>query len=613
MAMANRPSDTRTDAISDPDGSPFRLLGLTPRAAKDGIASAHALACQRQAASEVSLNWALGKILDPEKRLRYELDYPLDATPEQVETFYSTLSNLVSTDALAVSASFPPLSRANFIAESVIRAPLSGNLLIALINAHAAIDPVKIYDVLRSVRQSAGLPAPSLLGVRNGLLELATRHATTLLTAYDLPSAARALSECARRTRAENDPLRVETLSHLLDAYRSLTAAQRKEASHDVEVAYRALGQVTHHDSPADEIARLETSLGCLVTLSEPLALQSGTQDAKISEAVTCIKDLLAQFTERHDYQTAKHVLDAAIRALAPSALAASELNNVRDVLDRLLIRDAIAALQVEINRSQDDPSIVVREFQHLALDGASSQPAGSLAYAFRHAVERTKLTAFDEYPWALIHQLARRFSAGSPKAAVSLLTGLIDLGEGMSAPSSILSNLRADLASFSPNPLPQADVAESRAPRKRRLVAWAAALPLFAGAALLASYGMGVLPLVHQRTATQDPANGARASELLPPVGKGQRLTREYVRYCKFQEQRLGIVKQHIQAADDMRAYNALVIDYNSRCSDFYYQDEDINAVMVEISANGKMLETDAQRIMATWPWRATSQRPAK
>ncbi len=161
----------------------------------------------------------------------------------------------------------------------------------------------------------------------------------------------------------------------------------------------------------------------------------------------------------------------------------------------------------------------------------------------------------------------------------------------------------------MAPNPRHQADVEASRTPRKRRLIAWAAALPLLAGAALLVSYEIGVLPPIHKGTATQDPDNKPQASELLPPVGRGQRLTREYVRYCKFQERRLGIVKQYIQAADDVRAYNSLVNDYNSRCSDFYYQDEDINAVMVEISANSKMFEADAQRIMSTWPWRTTSQ----
>ncbi len=442
LAMSTRPSDTQTEAISDPDGSPFRLLGVSPRAGKDEIASAYAQALQKQATSEQSLNWASGEVLDPERRLRYELAYPLDVPPEQAETFYSAFSNVVSTDARAISADFPPLSRTNFIADAATRTPLSGDLLMALIDAHAAVDPVDIYDVLKQVRQSAGLPAPSLLEVRKGLLELAARHATTILAAHDLPSTARALSQCARETFAENDPMRVETLSHLLDAYRSLSAVQRKEASYDVEVACHPIGQATQHDSPTDDVVRLEASLRRLGTLSEPLDLQIGAQDREVSQAIAHIKDLLARLTERRDYQAAKRVLEAAIHALTPSSLAASELNNVLDVVQRLLIRDAIAALQAAIDRAQNDSRVAFQEFERLALDGTSPQPTGGLACAFRHAVEQTKSTAFDEYPWSLVHQAALRFRASSPKDVAALLTRLVELGEGMSAPSSIMSSL---------------------------------------------------------------------------------------------------------------------------------------------------------------------------
>ena len=63
-------------------------------------------------------------------------------------------------------------------------------------------------------------------------------------------------------------------------------------------------------------------------------------------------------------------------------------------------------------------------------------------------------------------------------------------------------------------------------------------------------------------------------------------------------------MVKQQVRGPEDIRAYNALANDYNSRCSDFFYQDEDLRLVKEEVIAKRKLLEADAERILSTWPW---------
>lgn len=98
---------------------------------------------------------------------------------------------------------------------------------------------------------------------------------------------------------------------------------------------------------------------------------------------------------------------------------------------------------------------------------------------------------------------------------------------------------------------------------------------------------------------------------ELLPPASRGQRYKREFVRYCLFQEERLRIVRQNVQGPDDTRAYNALVTDWNSRCADYFYQDEDLRAVKDEVPSLQTMFKADAERILSTWPWRSSSSRP--
>lgn len=131
------------------------------------------------------------------------------------------------------------------------------------------------------------------------------------------------------------------------------------------------------------------------------------------------------------------------------------------------------------------------------------------------------------------------------------------------------------------------------------------AAAALLAMLGLLGAYWTLDLGAASSVASAPDPPQAKTEPELLPPVGKGQRFAREYVRYCHFQEERLRVVKQQVRGSEDIRAYNALANDYNSRCSDFFYQDEDLRLVKEEVIAKRKLLEADAERILSTWPWR--------
>jgi len=95
---------------------------------------------------------------------------------------------------------------------------------------------------------------------------------------------------------------------------------------------------------------------------------------------------------------------------------------------------------------------------------------------------------------------------------------------------------------------------------------------------------------------------------EAIPPASKGERFKREFVRYCHFQEERLRVLKQFVQGPQDVQAYNLFANDYNSRCSNFYFQDEDLRAITEEVKARKQMLEADAMRILSTWPWHAAA-----
>jgi hypothetical protein len=72
-------------------------------------------------------------------------------------------------------------------------------------------------------------------------------------------------------------------------------------------------------------------------------------------------------------------------------------------------------------------------------------------------------------------------------------------------------------------------------------------------------------------------------------------------------------MVKQEVQGTEDARAYNLLIVDYNSRCSDYFYQDEDLKLVRAEVGAKKELLAADARRITSTWPNRTREGPPKK
>jgi hypothetical protein len=92
-------------------------------------------------------------------------------------------------------------------------------------------------------------------------------------------------------------------------------------------------------------------------------------------------------------------------------------------------------------------------------------------------------------------------------------------------------------------------------------------------------------------------------AAQTLPPVGTGQHLDQDGVRYCYFQKERLRVIKEMTEGAEDARSYNLLIVDYNSRCSDFFYRDEDLKQVLAEVGANKPLLDAEAKQIVSTWP----------
>jgi len=100
---------------------------------------------------------------------------------------------------------------------------------------------------------------------------------------------------------------------------------------------------------------------------------------------------------------------------------------------------------------------------------------------------------------------------------------------------------------------------------------------------------------------------------ETVPAPGSDQILSAPEITYCLAQDKRMTMVQSIIDnhQSADVQHYNALVTDYNSRCSAFRYHQSDMDTARSYISSHQIALELQARDWLNKWH-RKSKQTPA-
>lgn len=82
------------------------------------------------------------------------------------------------------------------------------------------------------------------------------------------------------------------------------------------------------------------------------------------------------------------------------------------------------------------------------------------------------------------------------------------------------------------------------------------------------------------------------------PPVGNGLSFNREQIRYCLTEKYRVSAIESIVDntRSNEVAAYNAMVDDYNSRCSHFRYRRGMLEGVRSEVDARADDIRNAAQ-----------------
>jgi hypothetical protein len=641
------PSRANNGRMFDLFAQPFRILRVDPTATNKQIEDAFNIAQQVPGASSDALIFARDALRDPPRRLSYELSYPLDCPASEIEVFYGALSIDAPPEKLLQFADLLwPLARANFVADIARRRPADGALLYALLESHASIDATEIYAKLKAARTTAEMPPPPWISINRGLDELLDTHAAAAFGGYDtIQDAAGPILECTKQALADGERRHLEALGGILGSYRKATDPVRMDTAEHIESACAALQQQPN-DAPS--IEALSNAVLLWTSLWRPILIWEahlGRRELDFETPIEQLRALIANSVENKQYELAIKTVDLTRDLFSAAPITIDQLTEDARVIASLSLYAKIKPLQKLIAEHEGDPGHLIAALENNGFGPTSTEPAKELWEAFLRAAEASNSTPLADLPWRLTRDFAIRLS-NKPEAAAAvagLITGLIEYGEAVPATPAILSALRGNLRfmqSFmgTEPPTENTDAVQKPSPSrlrslvskfftKRTLRSNPESVPTnpgysrrlgLTGTALFASAVLGISAYFfgfdQVRSFWSKTSFGAQASlgaETMPPVGTGQHLALDGVRYCHFQEERLRIVKNEVQGPEDARAYNLLIVDYNSRCSDFFYKDDDLKLVLAEVSAKKNLLEADAKRIMSTWSSHATTASP--
>jgi hypothetical protein len=429
---------------------PWRLLRLDPAAADQQIHAAFSRAQQNPMAATAALIFARDALLDPNRRLFYELAYPLDCPASEVDGLHAALSSDESLEELLnFSDQLWPLARANFIAHIASHRPANGSLLYALLESHAAMDATDIYARLKIARAAAGIPSPSWMSMNQELDELLHIHTAAVLAGYDtIQDAAEPVGECARRILANGERHFIQAMGGLLSAFRQSIGLLQTDLSDQIANACTALKLQPNDDSLLKE---LSNSVERWTSLSRPLLIWCANQrrgELDFETPIEHLRLLIASLAENEHYNVAVEVTEATRDFFSAVPTTIEQLAEDAGLIASLSKQANFNRLQSVIDELELDPEPLIRAMEKDGFGETSTEPAQRLWSAFVQAAGLANSTLSTEPPWQLMRDFAIRFS-NKPEAAaavVRLLSGLIEYGTRISAAPRVLTALRDNL-----------------------------------------------------------------------------------------------------------------------------------------------------------------------
>ncbi|GMO43208.1 peptidoglycan-binding protein [Bradyrhizobium ottawaense] len=643
--------------------NPFFVLKVDPTAPVDRIAEAVEDALADAEVPEGAIAEARDALINPRQRTSAEVSYLFDSPPNQVARLLAALK--ASPTALFKEAErAAPLSRSNILTEFASRSPASSDVLFSIMDAQAQTEPADIFSKIQSVRRQAGNVIPALEAVKDALEALHELHVKVILGGFKNAKAAAApLGDCTRRILAQPDEGRVQALDRLLRSYAQFASSELGEIE---ECVTACAEELKSRPATTDDISKLSSYLQEWLVLARPLIDSEASKERdepRSRQLYFTIRSLCLDRANQHDdFISALAISEAASKAFKALPRVSEQLAEDDRVLRDRITERRIVPLSDFINRVSK--WAIAADLERGGFGPSAIGEARDLWLLSATALDQLKQTNFADLPWILLRSLAIDLNneENSPVAAKAIIDQLLRLTDDSRPSAELAAQLRNDLFAVTKNAkekrllklveggdtsaalsalddLLGIDLsADDRAvynqlkvklqsQRNSRYVKWGF-FGLVAFVLIVASMSNNSGPSSSVSSSSTRPAqttfpsappraNGdsfsssriptpqidpVDTSEVKPPIGSGNLLTRSNIRYCRYQKARLKSIEGDLRSSYETDEFNKLADDYNARCSNFRYQENDLRVVEEEVKGKATLLVQEGRRITSAW-----------
>lgn len=632
--------------------NPFVILRLPLTAPKENIAEAFDEALADGHFGDEVLRDARRQLLAPKLRLAAAVELLSDANVEQRHAAISKLQDTTPlSDLIAFSKELPMASRASFLSDVARLRPSSGMLRgFALILA--AVDRNQLKQSIGRIFEEASLPRPTDENIAEAFEASTARNIKRLFLAYrDAKTAAADMQRCLYDGMGSASSDQLAAYSMLVAGYLEYASAPMSELRYRIDEGIKRFRADTADQAALEAI---ETSLLRWDELSQPaqlLAEQKGRDEPQARELFQHLRGFMIELANEKNAPAAALRISKIctdIFAELPRAVAQlkDDLGALQSLVDQEGAKDLIQF--VEKIRSNLDPIVA-------DLNGGFGPTAigdAKRLYAlFDQSVKATKGTGATEIPWGLVRILALDINndLGEGAASEALIAGLMSHSGFAQAPEQLKAAIGTDRQILQTNAAQarlnraigkkdtaaakralvdlaalatdeserkqiQQGIANLDAAKRGRMVRWIFwAIVIVGGIIAVASqdggrssssYSTSTYRPAVAPTVTIAPATAATQEEVKPlPYGNAV-FSQGNVRYCQFESARITAINTMMMNESDrvISLFNQVVDDYNSRCSNYRYYENDLTVVQRELTVGRTQISADARTILQRW-----------
>lgn len=618
------------------EANAFRVVGATYTSTSSDIADLVEEAEYSGSISEDVLQKAQQTLLTPRLRIAAELAWLPELSATQISKVISDLGKLTQADLMSQISHLPELARANILADMCASQPVGTDAISALLTAWEAMNEDELFEFIKSTRRTAGQPVPDNKLFATTLQELKAQHAMSavagLMRSADPSSMMRALldQETARDIANPLVPVMVREFEKRNERRLSRVSEEIAELTSKAKSATSAIPSV---------IASISDQLNEWSILTAPLAKfyeWRGHPDPRSKALFYEVRDFLLHLANNDNkFDEAR----ALVVALQGAFYEADELRKVadKDLSDvDLLIADRRAAELFEplvdaceaVKKSHLDFAKVAKRH---GLHSGSPAPISNFIAAIErylssggdadlaYAVVRDLSLLFNnehtnpELAYKIVEfaagRTSNRFSEATQNKFLDDSETLFrnwkireiekykgDLSRAISAVKEAIAiappGIRGEFLSL------LSTLEAGRNNRRIKLAAYVAIALVIGIPVLLAnskksstayrpSGGVSITYPNAKNTNNQynTPEAVSYQIETMPPAGAGLTLNRSQIRYCVYQGKRLSHLRNMASTNAAISQFNTLIADFNSRCSNYRYMQNDMSVVEVDAS----------------------------